>query len=474
MKTRGGSVVKQEPGLKKAAVKGKGASGSAIMVIPDEKLVKKLSKFADPAAQSNFDELSKIKMGAPRSICWDTIKKLGLDAKVREYMENGGFQSFFEIQEPAYTELTLEFLASFKVDPSKKDPNEEDHFVFRLMGHKQTPSLNTFNVLLGCVSDEEDSLEEYATFPQLTPPEFNPHKFWEQLTGEPVFDSKMAKGSAIEDYSLRYLHKLVSGTIFARENQANVTLLDLVALWSMVKKQKLNLGHWFGEYLLGYQSKKLNGIFCGSLVTRIAGAIGVFKPEDTSRLTLACYPDPLNLRTLQYMGLCKQVNRKWVLSCDISTLKPADLKKRKSESDMETLLIESGSSDEGETEKDAAYYQKCLHLTNEDILIQLKAQKKLNARQDKQIEKLQQEMVFIQRSHVYLHNMVDRLRKICEMEEVLEFDENTLQYTAKNVAIEPPEEFKSSFNLNESAVKEPGSVPPKEPEAVSSSAPAAP
>ncbi|WCJ22555.1 hypothetical protein M5689_004639 [Euphorbia peplus] len=141
---------------------------------------------------------------------------------------------------------------------------------------------------------------------------------------------------------------------------------------------------------------------------------------------------------------------------------------------METLLIESGSSDEGETEKDAAYYQKCLHLTNEDILIQLKAQKKLNARQDKQIEKLQQEMVFIQRSHVYLHNMVDRLRKICEMEEVLEFDENTLQYTAKNVAIEPPEEFKSSFNLNESAVKEPGSVPPKEPEAVSSSAPAAP
>ncbi|WCJ37848.1 hypothetical protein M5689_018947 [Euphorbia peplus] len=47
-------------------------------VVPatDPKLVKKLSTFADPEHQRNFDEYSKMNFGAMRTMCWHVLKTL--------------------------------------------------------------------------------------------------------------------------------------------------------------------------------------------------------------------------------------------------------------------------------------------------------------------------------------------------------------------------------------------------------------
>ncbi|WCJ37637.1 hypothetical protein M5689_018756 [Euphorbia peplus] len=431
------------------------------MILPDEKLVKKLSKFSDPSAQETFEFIADIPFGSPRSICWDSIKKLGLADSVKELVDKGGFQSFFEMVEPSYKELTLEFLSTFKVNPKITNPDVEFHFQFRLMGHTQNPSLNTFNVLLGCVPDDEAVIEEYAHFLTAAPKDFDPHVFWKQISGEDNFDSKLAKGTSILEYPMRYLHKLVSGTIFARENHANVTLLDLTTLWSMVTGRRLNLGHYFGEYLLGYHSKKLNDIYCGNLVTRIAEAIGVFKPDDRSRLTLSCHPEPMNFRRLQYMGYCKQVNKRWVLVNEIDVAAKSESRKRKLEVPVDPFVIESGGEEEEET-KDADYYHKCLNLNNEEMYVQLKAQNRKTARLEREVALLKKALEDLEKSVSWLHAHMEIERKLSELPIQHRFNEDTLTYEPEYHDRSTPPAFLKPLNLNETAAKE---SEPKESEA---------
>ncbi|WCJ21948.1 hypothetical protein M5689_004058 [Euphorbia peplus] len=453
MKTRGGVVIKQEQGVKRAANRNKGNTSSSVMVLPDEKLVKKLSRFSDLTDQETFESIADIPFGSPRSVCWDSLKRLGLADSVKEHVDRGGFQPFFEMEEPSYKELTLEFLSTFKVDPKITNPDAAFHFQFRLMGHHQNPSLNTFNVLLGCVPDDEAAIEEYSHFLTATPKDFDPHVFWRQISGEAHFDSKLARGSSILEYPMRILHKLVSGTIFARENQANVTLLDLTALWSMVTGRRLNLGHYLGEYLLGYHSKKLNGIYCGNLVTRIAEAIGVFKPDDRSRLTLSCHPDPMNFRTLQYMGYCKQVNKKWVLVSEIDVAAKSETRKRKLEIPVEPLVIEDGGEEDDEP-KDAAYYRKCLSLNNEEMYIQLKAQSRKSAKLEQEVALLKKAIADLEKSVAWLHGHMEIQRNLSEFPIQHRFNEETLRYEPEFHDRSTPAVFRRPLNLNNTAGKD--------------------
>ncbi|WCJ37847.1 hypothetical protein M5689_018946 [Euphorbia peplus] len=285
-----------------------------------------------------------------------------------KYMENGGLARLVEIEEPAYRELTLEFLATFSHNKKVVDPNEEGKYSFRLMGHFQTPSLNNLNQLLGFIDDEDINSEEYKSQFTEVPKDFDMHEFGHGITGEDNYDGSSSKSSAIADYSLRYMHKIITNTLFARTNQATVPQADLTALWSMTTGRKMNLGYWFGEYMTAFKDKHMIGIFCGSLITRIAEAIGLFRPTE-HKLTLENYPEKLDLPALQYMQICKKTGGKWYLFHEAQKIEESKHKKRKAEP---TLTVSSEENSYSDGPKTAEFYKKCAELTPEEIMLRFK------------------------------------------------------------------------------------------------------
>ncbi|WCJ39657.1 hypothetical protein M5689_020629 [Euphorbia peplus] len=93
----------------------KGGTPSTVMVPNvDEQLVRRLSTFTVDEHTEAYQLYKGMRFWPIRSLCQESVKKLKLQAGVKAYLERGGFDRILNIKEPAYRELTLEFLATFQ------------------------------------------------------------------------------------------------------------------------------------------------------------------------------------------------------------------------------------------------------------------------------------------------------------------------------------------------------------------------
>ena len=70
--------------------------------------------------------------------------------------------------------------------------------------------------------------------------EANALDFWRQLTGKTTYDWEGLKATAIQNPTIRYLHRILAITIFGRENTRNVNSRDLFFMYCALSMTKVN------------------------------------------------------------------------------------------------------------------------------------------------------------------------------------------------------------------------------------------
>ena len=113
-------------------------------------------QFDNPDHIDRFERL-KVKPFEPnRRIHWPTLEQLGLAGRIRLLIDQSGWGNFFEIHEPTYRELTLEFLSTYELD---KDAivyslGAPSVIKFQLGGISHRFSVTAFGVICGFYTEE--------------------------------------------------------------------------------------------------------------------------------------------------------------------------------------------------------------------------------------------------------------------------------------------------------------------------------
>ena len=80
--------------------------------------------------------------------------------------------------------------------------------------------------------------------------DFDRHKFWSEIIGQRdvFYQPRLAKEFKIHSYALRYLHRVMSHSLFPRkERDSVVTTIELNVLYYMVNNIKLDVCHKIGR-----------------------------------------------------------------------------------------------------------------------------------------------------------------------------------------------------------------------------------
>ena len=104
------------------------------------------------------------------------------------------------------------------------------------------------------------------------PDTFNPDQFWHEITqSEDFYHSSRSKSSHIVSPVLRYVHRYITYSLSGRgDSNGNVTKTDLLFLWCMTKRVRLNSGYWLAKHIQKVALSKTGRIVVGPFVTMLA------------------------------------------------------------------------------------------------------------------------------------------------------------------------------------------------------------
>ena len=107
--------------------------------------------------------------------------------------------------------------------------------------------------------------------------EYDRDAFWREITGQRrvSYEARSAKESRIRSPALKYLHRLMSHSLFSRKEwDVVVTINELNILYYIVNDRKLDLFHAIAIKLRDVANKISGAIKVGGMVTTLSKYLG--------------------------------------------------------------------------------------------------------------------------------------------------------------------------------------------------------
>ena len=261
-------------------------------------------------------------------IVLEDLATVGLHESVMRMIRTSRFENLVNVEEPVFHELFVEFLSSFIFHGSTPvDYNRKNEVLFQLGGKKFYFSLNEFAIHCEFYPKLSVTAGDFDRSPYDLK-HVRHHQFWREIihadAAQKNYDPRLCKSTNIGHSELRFLHRLITGTICGRrESTGCVSLRDLFYLQCFDQGLVPHLGHGFAHYMEGMSRKKKGALCGGSYVTRLAKNLGVF--DTLTNLRQLCSPLPFNITVMKKIRVVTFRDGRYVLITNPSDLGPAEL-----------------------------------------------------------------------------------------------------------------------------------------------------
>ncbi|CAA7043456.1 unnamed protein product [Microthlaspi erraticum] len=158
----------------------------------------------------------------------ETIKELGIEEDVNGILYYTELGEFTKLALPAYREPVIEFIASLRLKLHPKEAAAElkrdgaGYITFKLLGQDYLFSMLELETIYQFEEDRGLDTEVYVPATEL-------HALWKIISSRTYQISKNKSGN-IKNPAIRYAHKVIANTIFARHDCSNVTTQELELL----------------------------------------------------------------------------------------------------------------------------------------------------------------------------------------------------------------------------------------------------
>ncbi len=227
-------------------------------------------QFRDDVQEARYNSLVARIIAPTRYMDELALLTLGLLDDVHYLFANVGWTKFVGLKHFTYARITLEFLSSVNANVSYAEGWPEDHhdnlITFRLFNTEHSLSLSQFNAIYGFPYGGQ----------RRVPHEFSARGFWGLLTKSDSYDSSSSKSSKLRNPCFRYVHRVMSNTLFGRgDSDGVVRQSELLFLWNMLHPEvQLDAGSHLITHMVKVGKASAGKIVIGGLITPIAEALG--------------------------------------------------------------------------------------------------------------------------------------------------------------------------------------------------------
>ncbi|KAK1383894.1 hypothetical protein POM88_021629 [Heracleum sosnowskyi] len=237
-----------------------------------------------------FVALSKRKMLPNRYVDLSSLSLLKI-TNFQSMLDEIGWSDLMHMDEPSYKTLTCEFLSSFRVI-------DENTLSFRIANVQHELTKDELADMFGWKLIEQQVLpHNYAT------------PFWLEITGLPSntkYVPRLAASSAILSYSLRYFARLMSFTMYGRDEGNNKIQKDeLVLLYHFDEGLPVDWTNLLISRFLYQATRDRGALVMGGFVTRIAKRLGVFDCSKTNLKRVDGWPATIDVNYLLGMHMVR-------------------------------------------------------------------------------------------------------------------------------------------------------------------------
>ncbi|KAL6520638.1 hypothetical protein OROMI_032198 [Orobanche minor] len=210
-----------------------------------------------------WDMHARKRMFSTRWADEEVMNEMGITDDVGRLLERVQLKWLLEKKWPTYRCLTLEFLSTFKLvrDTHNQWP---EAIKFRLVNRRRRLDMSTLLRIFEIPSRGTKSLERQAL-----------EVSWRALVERPGsgrrnFEARKAKSSMIRNPVMRYVHRIIASSIFARAETGTVTINELFFLYNMLVDEKPDIAYFLSETFEHLAATDKGEIWIGGLITPIA------------------------------------------------------------------------------------------------------------------------------------------------------------------------------------------------------------
>ena len=217
--------------------------------------------------RENFHRISKRTVYTTRYPDPDALRSLGLMQSVAWMLRNLGMTRFCSMSNNTCVRLTYEFLSSLRY---VSDPNRTSGTIyFRMFNadysltHERIREIFLF-----------PSGEGFATIAPLESDwDSEAFAFWRKITNTTTEKWEGLKATTIQNPAIRYLHRILSSTIFCRENTGNLNSKDLFFIHCALNQISVDPTPFLLTHLISVANRVTGSICVGGIITAIANAL---------------------------------------------------------------------------------------------------------------------------------------------------------------------------------------------------------
>ncbi|KAL6580596.1 hypothetical protein OROMI_008620 [Orobanche minor] len=193
----------------------------------------------------------------------EVMNEMGITEDVGRLLERVQLKCLLEKKWPTYRCLTLEFLSIFKLERDT---------------HNQWPVKISFRL-----GNQRRSLDMATLVRIFKVPRRGTHSFERQTlevsyralverpgSGPRNFEARKAKSSMIRNPVMRYVHRIIASSFFARAETGTVTIKELFFLYHMLADTKPDIAYFLSESFEHLAATDKGEIWIGGLITPIA------------------------------------------------------------------------------------------------------------------------------------------------------------------------------------------------------------
>ncbi|KMT11607.1 hypothetical protein BVRB_5g109210 [Beta vulgaris subsp. vulgaris] len=220
----------------------------------------------DAQFKAKYEKLFKRGVLATKYCDIDALTTLHIENDVHWLFNNIGLGNFLMTKTPACTRATLEFLSSLKVHIFPHPSSGTSSITFRLFNNDHTWTLEMLNDALGLRGGGA----------RVTPQQWSATPLWQIISGESNYDSSSSSIKSTRHPALRYILKVLSNTIFGRQEGSKVRQDELFMLHHMLYATPIDTGAFLIHQLQRVANNVNVGgkIVQGGFITRIAVYLG--------------------------------------------------------------------------------------------------------------------------------------------------------------------------------------------------------
>ncbi|PPR99097.1 hypothetical protein GOBAR_AA21571 [Gossypium barbadense] len=259
-----------------------------------EKVEASWSDLLECLYQEDLFQLLRIRpLGLGQCIDWAALEQVRLADEVRAFITTAPWDRFFNIVEPTYTDLTLEFCSTFYLQRVMSTHDEHGTITFRVGGLVRHMSVFEFGAALGIYTDEFMGTDNFLHLHRHI--HYSPSCCWTDLTASQIpYDASRSKVTSLSP-ALRYIYALLAHTLIGRrESTGVVSTTPVFYLWSMETDHIFDLAYFIALTFRHQTDRHRKGPIClGPYVTRLARHFGLLDtPEQSLTLTLISQMSP--------------------------------------------------------------------------------------------------------------------------------------------------------------------------------------